>query len=212
MHLLAGLGNPGSKYAGNRHNVGFMVVDEIHRRFRFAPYRMKFEGEMSEGTIEGHKVLLLKPTTFMNDSGKSVGAAARFYKIPPENVIVLHDELDLAPGKIRAKTGGGVAGHNGLKSIAQHFGKDFRRVRIGIGHPGDKNQVTGHVLKDFSKADQDWVEKIIDAIAEASPLLLEDKDPEFMTKVPLILKPPKKNDSEKKEKKTEKPEDKESTD
>ena len=204
MHLLAGLGNPGSKYAGNRHNVGFMVVDEIHRRFGFAPYRMKFEGEMSEGTIEGQRVLLLKPTTFMNDSGKSVGAAARFYKIPPANVVVLHDELDLAPGKIRAKAGGGVAGHNGLKSIAQHFDTDFRRVRIGIGHPGDKNLVTGHVLKDFSKADQDWVEKTIDAIAEASPLLVEDKDAEFMTKVSLILKPPKKNQKPK-------PEDKEST-
>ena len=151
MHLLAGLGNPGAKYAGNRHNVGFMVVDEIYRRFNFASFRVKFDGDLSEGSIDGHKAFLLKPMTFMNDSGISVAAAARFFKIPPSRVVVFHDELDLEPGKIRAKTGGGVAGHNGLKSIAQHFSKDFRRVRIGIGHPGERDLVTRYVLQDFAE-------------------------------------------------------------
>ena len=189
MHLLAGLGNPGVKYAGNRHNVGFMVVDEIHRRFGFAPFRVKFDGDVSEGSIDGHKVLLLKPMTFMNDSGKSVGAAARFFNIPPSRIVVLHDELDLAPGRIRIKTGGGVAGHNGLKSIARHLSQDFRRVRIGIGHPGERDLVTGHVLQDFAKVDMFWVDKTIEAIAEASPHLLADRGPEFTSNVALILKP-----------------------
>ena len=161
MHLLAGLGNPGAKYAGNRHNVGFMVVDEIHRRFGFAPFRLKFDGDLSEGSIGGHKVFLLKPRTFMNDSGISVGATARFFKIPSSRVVVFHDELDLAPGKIRARTGGGVAGHNGLRSIATHFSQDFRRVRIGIGHPGDKKLVSNYVLGDFAKADRDWLEPLL---------------------------------------------------
>ena len=190
MHLLAGLGNPGAKYAGNRHNVGFMVVDEIYRRFNFASFRVKFDGDLSEGSIDGHKALLLKPMTFMNDSGISVAAAARFFKIPPSRIVVFHDELDLEPGKIRAKTGGGVAGHNGLKSIAQHFSKDFRRVRIGIGHPGERDLVTRYVLQDFGKADMVWVDKIIEAIAEASPHLVEDMDSAFTSKVALTLKPP----------------------
>ncbi len=190
MHLLAGLGNPGAKYAENRHNVGFMVVDEIHRRFGFGPFRVKFDGDLSEGSIDGNKVLLLKPMTFMNDSGKSVGATARFFKIPPSRIVVFHDELDLAPGKIRAKTGGGVAGHNGLKSIARHFSQDFRRVRIGIGHPGERDLVTGHVLRDFTDADMVWVDKTIEAIAEASPQLLLGEGPEFASKVALIQKPP----------------------
>ena len=190
MHLLAGLGNPGAKYAGNRHNVGFMVVDEIHRRFGFAPFRLKFDGDLSEGSIGGHKVFLLKPRTFMNDSGLSVDATARFFKIPPSRVVVFHDELDLAPGKIRARTGGGVAGHNGLKSIATHFSRDFRRVRIGIGHPGERSLVTGHVLKDFADADMVWVDKTIEAIAEASPHMVADTDAEFASKVALMLKPP----------------------
>ena len=190
MHLLAGLGNPGAKYAGNRHNVGFMVVDEIHRRFGFAPFRLKFDGDLSEGSIGGHKIFLLKPKTFMNDSGISVGATARFFKIPPSRVVVFHDELDLAPGKIRARTGGGVAGHNGLKSIASHFSQDFRRVRIGIGHPGERSLVTEHVLKDFTDADMVWVHKTIEAIAEASPHMVADTDAEFASKVALMLKPP----------------------
>ena len=190
MHLLAGLGNPGAKYAGNRHNVGFMVVDEIYRRFNFASFRVKFDGDLSEGSIDGHKALLLKPMTFMNDSGISVAAAARFFKIPPSRIVVFHDELDLEPGKIRAKTGGGVAGHNGLKSIAQHLSKDFRRVRIGIGHPGERDLVTRYVLQDFARADMVWVDKIIEAIAEASPHLVEDMDSAFTSKVALTLKPP----------------------
>ena len=190
MHLLAGLGNPGEKYAGNRHNVGFMVVDEIHRRFDFTPFRVKFDGDVSEGSMDGHKILLLKPMTFMNDSGKSVGAAARFFKIPPSRVVVFHDELDLAPGKIRAKTGGGVAGHNGLKSIARHLSQDFRRVRIGIGHPGERDLVTEHVLRDFAKVDMVWVDKTIEAIAKASPHLVAGRESDFTSKVALILKPP----------------------
>ena len=189
MHLLAGLGNPGAKYARNRHNVGFMVVDEIHRRFSFEPFRAKFDGYVSEGLIAGHKILLLKPMTFMNDSGKSVNAAARFFKIPPSRIVVFHDELDLAPGKIRAKIGGGVAGHNGLKSIAGYLSQDFRRVRIGIGHPGERGLVTGHVLTDFADADMVWVDKTIEAIAEASPHMVADTDAEFASKVALMLKP-----------------------
>ena len=185
MNLLIGLGNPGSEYSENRHNLGFMVVDEIHRRYDFAPYRLKFDGELSEGELGAEKVLLLKPTTFMNESGKCVGAAARFYKIAPDKLVVLHDEIDLAPGKVRVKIGGGVAGHNGLKSIGQHFGQEFWRVRIGIGHPGEKDLVTGHVLRDFAPTDQNWVSKIIDVIADAIPLLILGRDTEFMAKVGL---------------------------
>ena len=183
MNLLVGLGNPGSVYSDNRHNLGFMVVDEIHRRYDFAPYRLKFDGELSEGEIGESKVLLIKPTTFMNESGKCVGAAARFYKIAPDKLVVLHDEIDLAPGKVRVKIGGGMAGHNGLKSVGQHFGQEFWRVRIGIGHPGEKDLVTGHVLRDFAPTDQNWVSKIIDVIADAIPLLILGRDTEFMAKV-----------------------------
>ena len=183
MNLLVGLGNPGSVYSENRHNLGFMVVDEIHRRYDFTPYRLKFDGELSEGKIGGGKVLLLKPTTFMNESGKSVGAAARFYKITPDKLVVLHDEIDLAPGKVRVKIGGGMAGHNGLKSIARHYSQEFWRVRIGIGHPGEKDRVTGHVLRDFLPTDRNWVSKIIDVIADAIPLLILGRDTEFMAKV-----------------------------
>ena len=189
MYLLAGLGNPGAKYTGNRHNVGFMAVDAIQSKFDFGPFRVKFEGDVSEGLINSNKVLLLKPRTFMNDSGKSVRDAANFYKIPPAKIVVFHDELDLAPGRIRAKTGGGVAGHNGLKNIAQHLGQDFRRVRIGIGHPGDKDRVTGYVLADFSRLDMDWLGSTIAAIAEASPFLLQGADTQFMTKLASILNP-----------------------
>lgn len=191
MYLLVGLGNPGSDYAGNRHNIGFMAVDDIHRHYSFAPFRSKFQGEVADGTIAGEKVLLLKPTTFMNESGRSVSEATRFYKIEAEDVIILHDELDLAPGKIRAKKGGGLAGHNGLKSIAAHIGPDFHRVRIGIGHPGEKGRVTGHVLKDFSKEDQKWVEPLLDAMTVSIDKLIKGDDAGFTTKVSLILNPPK---------------------
>ena len=185
MNLLVGLGNPGSVYSENRHNLGFMVVDEIHRRYDFAPYRLKFDGELSEGELGAAKVLLLKPTTFMNESGKCVGAAARFYKIAPDKLVVLHDEIDLAPGNVRVKIGGGMAGHNGLKSIGQNFGRDFWRVRIGIGHPGEKDLVTGHVLRDFAPTERNRVSKIIDVIADAIPLLILGRDTEFMAKVGL---------------------------
>ena len=189
MYLLVGLGNPGSDYAGNRHNIGFMAVDDIHRHYSFQPFRSKFQGEVADGTIGGDKVLLLKPTTYMNESGRSVAEAARFYKIEAEHVIVLHDELDLAPGKIRVKKGGGLAGHNGLKSIAAHIGPDFHRVRIGIGHPGEKGRVTGHVLKNFSKSDQDWVEPLLDAMKLSVDKLIHGDDAGFSTKVALILNP-----------------------
>ena len=192
MLLLVGLGNPGSDYAGNRHNVGFMAVDAIHRHYSFAPYRSKFEGEASDGSLNGDKVLLLKPSTFMNESGRAVAQAARFYKIDPTDIVVFHDELDLEPGKIRLKKGGGLAGHNGLKSIAAHVGQDFRRVRIGIGHPGHKDRVTGHVLKDFSKAEKDWLAQLMDAMAQAAPALTSGDDSGFATKVSLIMKPPQK--------------------
>ncbi len=193
MFLLAGLGNPGSKYSGHRHNVGFMALDAIHARFGFPAWRKKFECEVASGAIGGRQTLLLKPTTFMNDSGRAIGAALRFYKEDADALTVIHDELDLAPGKIRLKRGGGVAGHNGLKSIAQHIGPEFRRMRIGIGHPGIKALVSGHVLGDFSKSDRDWVERTVDAIAEAAAILLDGDDAAFATKVALILKPPKKS-------------------
>jgi PTH1 family peptidyl-tRNA hydrolase len=172
-----------------------MAVDDIHRHYSFAPFRSKFQGEVADGTIAGEKVLLLKPTTFMNESGRSVSEATRFYKIEAEDVIILHDELDLAPGKIRAKKGGGLAGHNGLKSIAAHIGPDFHRVRIGIGHPGEKGRVTGHVLKDFSKEDQKWVEPLLDAMTVSIDKLIKGDDAGFATKVSLILNPPKEKEN-----------------
>ncbi len=190
MLLIVGLGNPGEKYARHRHNVGFMAVDAIAGAHRFGPERKKFQGVIREGEIGGVKFLSLKPQTFMNDSGLSVGAAMRFYKIEPADVVVFHDELDLAPGKIKAKIGGGLAGHNGLKSIAEHIGEEFRRVRIGIGHPGDKARVTGHVLGDFSKADQDWLAPLLDAIAKAAPMLAGG-DAKFGSAVAHFLAPPK---------------------
>lgn len=190
MLLLVGLGNPGNKYADNRHNIGFMVVDEIVRRHAFAPERRRFQGLVSEGTLAGQKILTLKPQTFMNESGRSVGEAARFFKLTPDQIIVFHDELDLEPGKLRVKNGGGLAGHNGLKSMAAHIGKDFRRVRLGIGHPGDKNKVMAYVLRDFPKADDKWLDPLLDAMAEAAPLLCGKDDAAFASKVALILKPP----------------------
>ena len=171
MLVLVGLGNPGSKYAGHRHNVGFMAVDAIADAHRFGPSRAKFQGELREGVIGGEKILALKPQTYMNDSGQSVGEAMRFFKLTPADVVVFHDELDLARGKVRIKIGGGAAGHNGLRSIADHIGADFHRVRIGIGHPGDKARVTGHVLGDFAKADEAWLLPLLAAFAKAAPRL-----------------------------------------
>lgn len=191
MRLVVGLGNPGSGYAKNRHNVGFMAVDDFVRRHSFAPWRAKFQGQLSEGTIGGDKVLVLKPETYMNLSGQSVGAALRFHKLTLDDVIVLHDELDLPPGKIRVKKGGGAGGHNGLKSLDAHLGKDYWRVRIGIGHPGDKDRVTGYVLSDFAKADAAWLEPLLDALAEHLPLLIHGSDTQFMNKVTAATAPPK---------------------
>jgi len=191
MLLLVGLGNPGSKYSNNRHNIGFMVVDEIIRRHGFGPARRKFQGEIYEGRIGGEKVLILKPHTFMNESGRSVGEAAQFYKLAPEDIVIIHDELDLEAGKFRMKAGGGTAGNNGLKSLVRHLGPDFRRMRIGIGHPGDRGAVHSHVLKDFSKLDREWVEPMIAAIAENIDLLVTKSDATFANKVHLTLHPPK---------------------
>ena len=191
MLLVVGLGNPGGDYARNRHNIGFMAVDEIVRRHGFSAWRTKFQGEVAEGRIGTEKVLALKPLTFMNESGRAVAAAAQFYKIPPEDIVVLHDELDLAGGKIRVKVGGGHAGHNGLRSIHAHLGPDYKRLRMGIGHPGDKTRVTGHVLKDFSKAEQAWLDPLIDAVARHVELLLSDRDSDFMSKVAMDAPAPK---------------------
>lgn len=190
MLLLVGLGNPGPKYEKNRHNIGFMAVDEIVRRHFFAPYRARFQSLTAEGTLSGEKVLAVKPTTFMNESGRAVGEAMRYYKLTPDDVLVIHDELDLAAGKIRVKQGGGLAGHNGLRSIDAHIGKTFYRLRVGIGHPGDKDRVHGHVLGDFAKAELPVFEKIVDAIAECAESLGARAYDNFMTNVSLILKPP----------------------
>ncbi len=193
MLLLVGLGNPGQDHAGNRHNIGFMVADEIVRCYGLPTPRSKSRprGMFSEGRIEGEKVIVLKPLTYMNESGQAVGAAMRYYKLEPADVFVFHDELDLAAGKVRAKCGGGNAGHNGLRSIDAHIGRDYWRIRLGIGHPGDRNRVTGHVLKNFSKADRPWVEKMVGAAADAVPLLLAGKKADFTTRVALLTQPAK---------------------
>lgn len=191
MILLVGLGNPGEKYARQRHNIGFMAVDEIIRRHSFSPERKRFQGLLSEGTLDGEKALVLKPQTYMNESGRAVQEAMRFYKLGLEDIVVFHDELDLPAGKVRVKTGGGAAGNNGIRSIASHIGPDFRRVRLGIGHPGEKARVSSHVLGDFAKADRTWLEPLLDAMAEAAPLLAEGKDSSFANRVHLILNPPK---------------------
>ena len=188
--LIAGLGNPGESYARHRHNVGFMAADSIAAQHRFPAWRPKYRGLFSEGTISGRKTLLLKPMTYMNDSGGSVGDAARYLKLPLSAVVVIHDELDLAPGKLRMKTGGSDAGHNGLRSISASLGPDYRRVRIGIGHPGAP-AVLSYVLHDFSKADREWLGPLLDAIAEAAPWLARDDDAGFMNRVALLTRPPK---------------------
>ena len=190
--LIAGLGNPGADYARNRHNAGFMAADVIHDRHRFSPWRARFQGLFAEATLAGRKAYLLKPMTFMNDSGISVAAAARFYKLPLEAVVVIHDELDLAAGKLKVKTGGGDAGHNGLRSITAALGPGYRRVRVGVGHPGEKNRVHGHVLSNFTQADEGWLVAMLDGIAEAAPLLARDDDAGFMNKVAVIMNPPEK--------------------
>ncbi len=188
MLLIAGLGNPGPKYEKNRHNIGFRAVDAIARRHGFGPERARFHGLVSEGRLGNEKVMLLKPQTFMNESGVSVSEAANFFKLGPNEVYVIYDEIDLAPMKVRVKAGGGAAGHNGIRSITAHYGKDFMRVRLGVGHPGNKNMVPGYVLKDFPKADEPWVEAVVDAVADAAPFLAEERDSEFMNRVALDLR------------------------
>ena len=192
MILLVGLGNPGEKYARHRHNVGFMAADAIAGANGFGPERRKFNALVREGFLEGpggrEKALIVKPQTYMNESGRSVGEAARFYKLSPDDVVVFYDELDLAPGTLRMKVGGGAAGHNGIRSIDAHLGNGFRRGRIGIGHPGAKSKVTGHVLGDFSKADQDWLQPLLNAMGAAAPFLATD-DQRFATDVAQRLAP-----------------------
>lgn len=190
MRLVVGLGNPGARYARTRHNIGFMAVDEIVRRHGFGPWRARFQGKCAEGTVAGEKILALKPETWMNHSGRAVGEAVRFFKIEPAQVIVVHDEIDLAAGKIRFKVGGGNAGHNGLRDIDAHIGRDYARVRLGVGHPGVADDVHDHVLDEFSKADMAWVTPLIAAIADAFPLLAGGDGARFLTRVALILNPP----------------------
>ncbi len=184
MLLLVGLGNPGAKYSGNRHNIGFMAVDAIARAHGFGPWKKKFHGELTEGQIDGLRALLLKPQTFMNESGRSVGEAAGFHKLTPMQVVVFYDEIDLAPGRFRMKTGGGAAGHNGIRSIiASPVGEGFRRARLGVGHPGAAELVHGYVLSDFHKADSEWVAKLLGAIAKAAPFLAKSEDDKYQAEV-----------------------------
>jgi peptidyl-tRNA hydrolase, PTH1 family len=187
MRLFAGLGNPGQKYRHNRHNIGFVVVEEIARRHGFAPWRKRFHGMIAEGVLDGERVVLLRPETYMNDSGRSVAEAANFFKLPPGEVVVFHDELELPPQKLRVKVGGGIAGHNGLRSISEHIGNDYKRVRIGIGHPGIKELVHAYVLHDFAKEDGPWVEALVDIIAENAGLLATNRDSSFQNKVHLAM-------------------------
>lgn len=190
MYLFVGLGNPGVKYASNRHNVGFMAVDVIATAHHFGPWKKKFQGEIAEGKLDKEKVLLLKPQTYMNESGRSVGEVLRFHDVPLDRVLVFYDELDLEPGKVRVKTGGGAAGHNGIRSIAAHITPDFKRVRLGIGHPGDKDMVLHHVLGDFSKSDRSWLVAMLDGVADNADMLVRGEDAPFQSKVHLAVNPP----------------------
>jgi len=187
MLLIVGLGNPGSRYAGNRHNVGFMAVEAIARRHGIGPWRRRFQGVTAEGPIGARRVLLLLPGTFMNESGRAVAEAAKFHKLDVKDIVVFHDELDLAPGKLRIKSGGGNAGHNGLRSISAHIGNDYRRVRIGIGHPGAKELVHPYVLSDFAKSERGWVDALCDAVADNAELLAKEQDASFQNKVHLTM-------------------------
>lgn len=185
--VFAGLGNPGAKYADNRHNVGFMAADAIARRHSFSPWSKKFQGLISEGTLGGEKIVLIKPQTFMNLSGQSVGEALRFYKLGPSALTVFYDEIDLAEGKLRIKTGGGAGGHNGIRSIDGHVGNAYRRVRIGVGHPGVKEMVQHHVLGDFAKADREWLDPLLAAIADNAAMIVKGDESGFMNKASLAV-------------------------
>lgn len=190
MKLWVGLGNPGAKYAGNRHNIGFMAVDRISEDHGFTPWRKGFQGLVSEGRLGLEKVALLKPETFMNNSGQSVGEAMRFWKLVPADVVVFHDELDLAPGKLRLKTGGGHAGHNGLRSIHAHIGETYDRVRLGIGHPGHKDRVAGYVLADFAKAEAEWLDDLMRGLSDGAPAMASGDGPRFLNAVAQRVAPP----------------------
>jgi peptidyl-tRNA hydrolase, PTH1 family len=187
MQLLVGLGNPGPRFAGNRHNIGFMAVEAIARRHRIGPWRRRFRGVAAEGPIDGERVILLLPETYMNESGLAAGEAAHFYKIAVGHIVVFHDEIDLAPAKVRVKTGGGSAGHNGLRSISSHVGNDYRRVRIGVGHPGAKELVYPYVLSDFAKTERSWVETLCDIIADNVVMIIKGEDSSFQNKVHLAM-------------------------
>jgi peptidyl-tRNA hydrolase, PTH1 family len=187
MLLFVGLGNPGAKYARNRHNIGFAIVDEIARRHDFAPWRRRFQGETAEGTLDNARVILLKPTTYMNESGRSVQEAANFFKLTAGDITVFQDELELPPAKLRVKVGGGIAGHNGLRSVTSHIGNEYRRVRLGIGHPGVKELVHGYVLSDFAKSDMPWVEALCAVVADNAGLLATGEDASFQNKVHLAM-------------------------
>ncbi|WP_224815988.1 aminoacyl-tRNA hydrolase [Hasllibacter sp. MH4015] len=195
MQLWVGLGNPGSKYARNRHNIGWMALDRMAADHGFAPWRSKFQGQLSEGKFGSEKVMLLKPETFMNLSGQSVGEAMRFFKLEPPDITVFHDEIDLAPAKVRVKAGGGHAGHNGLRSIHQHIGPHYDRVRLGVGHPGHKDRVPGYVLSDFVKADQDWLDDVIRGISDGAPDLATGDSGRFLNAVALRTAPPRSSTS-----------------
>ena len=190
MRLLVGLGNPGPAYAGHRHNIGFMAVDAVARHFGFDPFRRRFQGAVAQGEIAGERIIALKPETFMNESGRAAGEAARYFKLEASDVIAFHDELDLKPGKVRVKTGGGAAGHNGLRSLDAHIGSDYVRVRLGIGHPGSPDRVTGYVLSDFTAAERLWRDPLLAAVAEALPLLINGDATGFMTRVAHQAPPP----------------------
>ncbi|TDQ86392.1 peptidyl-tRNA hydrolase [Dongia mobilis] len=190
MRLIVGLGNPGPRYAGNRHNIGFMAVDEIVRRYSFGPVRERFHGGVAEGNIGGEKAICLCPATFMNESGRAVQAAMQFYKLAADDIIVIHDEIDLPLGKVKVKKGGGAGGHNGLRSIDAHIGPEYWRVRLGVGHPGVKQLVKNFVLMDFGKEERALVDEINQVCAENLPLLIAHEDNKFMTRVSLALNPP----------------------
>jgi len=187
MLLLVGLGNPGARHAGNRHNVGFMAVQAIAQRHGIGPWRRRFQGVACEGPIAGERALLLLPGTFMNESGRAVAEAAHFYKLPLADITVFHDEIDLPPGKVRVKVGGGIAGHNGLRSVTAHIGNDYRRVRIGVGHPGDKDLVYAYVLSDFAKSERPWVEALMTVLADNVDLVGRGDDASFQNKVHLAM-------------------------
>ena len=191
MLLVVGLGNPGPKHAYHRHNIGYMAVDDIVHRHGFGPFRDRFQGKLAEGRLAGDKALALKPSTYMNLSGQSVGEAMRYFKLTPEQVVVLHDELDLAPGKCRVKRGGGAGGHNGIRSLDRHIGPEYWRVRLGIGHPGHKDRVHGYVLHDFAKAEEDWLDPLLEAVADGFPLIAQGEPEKFMTRVAMLTHPTK---------------------